>query len=307
MTIADLLGRPSKLLLCFHAVDDSWPDPGLCVPVAGFEAAVSHLEQAGYRGETFSTVVAAPPDERLVAVTFDDAFESVATAAAPILEATWGGRERSSSRPPRSRATGCPGSTPRSEQRHLTATRQLGRGAPLRPRRAGLGGRKPLAHFTRCCRASPTQTPGEELAVSRDVLRLLVGTCDSISQPVGRGGRPSGRGVPPRRIHGRVGPERPVHMERPDARTSRVAVSAVDDSVRFALKVSGAHWHLRATGVWPAVEALRGMSGKRDEAPAPWRQRAVALPQPPQPPLGPQQGHRRAVARPSRIAQVVAR
>ena len=86
MTIADLLGRPSKLLLCFHAVDDSWPDPGLCVPVAGSESAIAHLEQAGYRGETFSTVVAAPPDERLVAVTFDDAFVSVATAAAPILE-----------------------------------------------------------------------------------------------------------------------------------------------------------------------------------------------------------------------------
>ena len=50
-------------------------------------------------------------------------------------------------------------------------------------------------------------------------------------------------------------------------RVPRVAVSGVDDSVRFAIKVAGAHWHLRATGVWPAVEALRGMSGKRDEGP----------------------------------------
>ena len=116
----------------------------------------------------------------------------------------------------------------------------------------------------------------EELAVSRDILRSIVGTCDSISYPWGevdarvveasrRAGYAAGSG-----LSGRFTWNDPM-------RAPRVAVSAVDDSFRFALKVSGAHWHLRATGVWPAVEALRGMSGKRDEAPAPWRQRAVAL------------------------------
>ena len=112
--------------------------------------------------------------------------------------------------------------------------------------------------------------------ISRDILRSIVGTCDSISYPWGevdarvveasrRAGYAAGSG-----LSGRFTWNDPM-------RAPRVAVSAVDDSFRFALKVSGAHWHLRATGVWPAVEALRGMSGKRDEAPAPWRQRAVAL------------------------------
>ena len=61
-------------------------------------------------------------------------------------------------------------------------------------------------------------------------------------------------------------------------RAPRVAVSAVDDSVRFALKVSGAHWHLRgyrrlAGGRGPARHVERSAT----RAPAPWRQRAVAL------------------------------
>ena len=189
------------------------------------------------------------------------------------------------------RATGCTGSTPRSERRHPTATRQLGREHLSCPRRAGLGGRKPLAHASVCCRASPTLSLGEELAVSRDILRSIVGTCDSISYPWGevdarvveasrRAGYAAGSG-----LSGRFTWSDPM-------RAPRVAVSSVDDSVRFALKVSGAHWHLRATGAWPAVEALRGMSGEARRGTRPVAAACRGAPQPLQPPLGPARSRR---------------
>jgi len=274
VTIADLLGRPSKLLLCFHAVDDSWPDPGLSMPASRFESIVSQLEQAGYRAETFGTVVKAPPGERLVAITFDDAFESVATAAAPILEARgWPGTVFV---PTATMAgEGLYWIDPEVKQRHPTATRQLGREhlSALAERGWEVGSH---SHTHSLLSRLSDAELGEELAVSRDIVRSIVGTCDSISYPWGevdarvveasrRAGYAAGSG-----LSGRFTWSDPM-------RAPRVAVSAVDDSVRFALKVSGAHWHLRGTGVWPAVEALRGMSSERDEAPAPWRQRAVAL------------------------------
>ena len=274
MTLAGLLGRPSKLLLCFHAVDDAWPDPGLCVPAARFESAVSHLEQAGYRGETFRTVVAAPPDERLVAITFDDAFASVATVAAPILEARgWPGTVFVPTAA--LNGDGLHWIDPEVKQRHPTATRQLDSEQlqALAERGWEVGSH---SHTHPLLSRLSDAELGEELAVSRDILRSIVGACDSISYPWGevdarvveasrRAGYAAGSG-----LSGRF-----TWSDR--MRAPRVAVSAVDDSVRFALKVSGAHWHVRGTGVWPAVEAIRGMSGKRDEAPAPWRQRAVAL------------------------------
>jgi peptidoglycan/xylan/chitin deacetylase (PgdA/CDA1 family) len=274
VTIADLLGRPSKLLLCFHAVDDGWPDPGLCVPVARFESAIAHFERAGYRGETFSTVVAAPPDERLVAVTFDDAFVSVATAAAPILEAR--GWPATVFVPTATLdGGGLHWIDPEVGRRHPAATRHLG---PEHLRALVEQGWEVGSHshtHPLLSRLSDADLR-EELAVSRDILSSIVGTCDSISYPWGevdarvveasrRAGYAAGSG-----LSGRFTWNDPM-------RAPRVAVSAVDDSFRFALKVSGTHWNLRATGVWPAVEAFRGMSGKRDEAPAPWRQRAVAL------------------------------
>ena len=274
MLIADLLGRPSKLLLCFHAVDDGWPDPGLCLPVARFESVVSQLDDAGYRGETFSTVAVARGGERLVAITFDDAFASVATAAAPILEARgWPG------------TVFVPTATldgdalhwidPEVQQRHPTATRQL---APADVRALAERGWEVGSHshtHPLLSRLSDTELR-DELAVSREILRSLVGACDSISYPWGevddrvveasrRAGYVVGSG-----LSGRFTWSDPL-------RVPRVAVSAIDDSLRFTLKASGLHWRLRSTGVWPAVEALRGLSGERDEQPASWRRRAVAL------------------------------
>jgi peptidoglycan/xylan/chitin deacetylase (PgdA/CDA1 family) len=74
------------LILCYHAISDAWTDP-VAVSETRFAAQLSLLSALGYRGVTFSEAVEADSRGRRVAVTFDDAFESVLERALPILDA----------------------------------------------------------------------------------------------------------------------------------------------------------------------------------------------------------------------------
>jgi peptidoglycan/xylan/chitin deacetylase (PgdA/CDA1 family) len=74
------------LALSYHAVSERWPSP-LAVRPDALERQLGALVRAGYRGATFTEAVTAPPGDRVVAVTFDDAFRSVLTAARPVLDA----------------------------------------------------------------------------------------------------------------------------------------------------------------------------------------------------------------------------
>ena len=73
------------LVLCYHAVSERFPAP-LSVAPAALRAHLELLARRGYRGVTFSELVAGPPGGRRVAVTFDDAYASVLTLARPILD-----------------------------------------------------------------------------------------------------------------------------------------------------------------------------------------------------------------------------
>jgi peptidoglycan/xylan/chitin deacetylase (PgdA/CDA1 family) len=72
------------LVLCYHAISDTWP-ADLAVTQANFRAQIELLVERGYRGCTFHDAVAAPGSGRRVAVTFDDAFQSVLELAFPVL------------------------------------------------------------------------------------------------------------------------------------------------------------------------------------------------------------------------------
>ncbi len=72
------------LVLCYHAVSDTWPSR-LAVTAAQLESQVGRLVDRGYEGVTFSDAVLGDPAGKRVAVTFDDAYESMLTAAAPVL------------------------------------------------------------------------------------------------------------------------------------------------------------------------------------------------------------------------------
>jgi peptidoglycan/xylan/chitin deacetylase (PgdA/CDA1 family) len=77
--------RADLLVLCYHAVSDSWP-ADLAIPADQLSQQLEYLTDRGYRGATFSDAVAAPPYPRTLVVTFDDAYRSTLTAGKPVLD-----------------------------------------------------------------------------------------------------------------------------------------------------------------------------------------------------------------------------
>jgi peptidoglycan/xylan/chitin deacetylase (PgdA/CDA1 family) len=73
------------LVLSYHAVSDDWPSP-LAVRPADLERQVRRLMDRGYRPTTVSEAVHGTGGRRVVAITFDDAYRSVATNARPLLD-----------------------------------------------------------------------------------------------------------------------------------------------------------------------------------------------------------------------------
>jgi peptidoglycan/xylan/chitin deacetylase (PgdA/CDA1 family) len=79
-----MLPRSDTLVLCYHAISDGWKD-SVAVSRSRLAGHMQLLKRRGYRGVTFNEAVLQSSPERRVAITFDDAFVSVAALAAPIL------------------------------------------------------------------------------------------------------------------------------------------------------------------------------------------------------------------------------
>jgi peptidoglycan/xylan/chitin deacetylase (PgdA/CDA1 family) len=73
-----------RLFLCYHAVSESWPSE-LAIRPTRLREQVEALLAEGYEPRTFSDAAAANDGTKLLAVTFDDAFDSVFELALPIL------------------------------------------------------------------------------------------------------------------------------------------------------------------------------------------------------------------------------
>lgn len=78
-------GLVDVLVLCYHAVSDTWPAVTTVTPDA-LAHQVKALLGRGYVPMTFTEALTAPVSSRVLAVTFDDAHRSVLERAAPILE-----------------------------------------------------------------------------------------------------------------------------------------------------------------------------------------------------------------------------
>lgn len=76
---------PDVLVLSYHAVSPEWP-AALAVLPERLTTQLEWLSARGYRGATVTEAVHAPPAQRTVAVTFDDAYRSVLELALPILD-----------------------------------------------------------------------------------------------------------------------------------------------------------------------------------------------------------------------------
>lgn len=77
------MGR--TLALCYHALSDGWT-ADLSARPDRFREQLQTLRRAGYSGVTFTEAVRGAQRGKRVAVTFDDAFASVARLAKPILD-----------------------------------------------------------------------------------------------------------------------------------------------------------------------------------------------------------------------------
>ena len=82
-------GSPSApmrdvLVLCYHAVSDSWPCE-LAVSPELLDEQVAGLKRRGYRATTFTRAVTDPPWRRTMAITFDDAYRSTLEQGLPVL------------------------------------------------------------------------------------------------------------------------------------------------------------------------------------------------------------------------------
>jgi peptidoglycan/xylan/chitin deacetylase (PgdA/CDA1 family) len=73
-----------SLALCYHALSEDWP-AALSTTPARFASQLRLLKRRGYRGVTFSELVAGGEGKR-VAITFDDAYRSVGRLAKPLLD-----------------------------------------------------------------------------------------------------------------------------------------------------------------------------------------------------------------------------
>jgi peptidoglycan/xylan/chitin deacetylase (PgdA/CDA1 family) len=75
---------PELLILCYHAVSESWPS-ALAVRPARLDAQLRFLRRRGYRPATLGEALARRTQSRTVAITFDDAYRSVIERALPVL------------------------------------------------------------------------------------------------------------------------------------------------------------------------------------------------------------------------------
>jgi peptidoglycan/xylan/chitin deacetylase (PgdA/CDA1 family) len=76
--------RDDTLILCYHAVSESWPSE-LAVEPEALRRQLRSLLDDGYQPLTFTDAVLANPGGRVFAATFDDAYKSVFDLARPIL------------------------------------------------------------------------------------------------------------------------------------------------------------------------------------------------------------------------------
>lgn len=72
------------LILCYHAVSESWPVVGSVTPTA-LDKQLRYLLRRGYRPRTLAEALLEPVRDRTLVVTFDDAFRSVLDRGLPVL------------------------------------------------------------------------------------------------------------------------------------------------------------------------------------------------------------------------------
>jgi peptidoglycan/xylan/chitin deacetylase (PgdA/CDA1 family) len=247
------------LVLCYHAISDSWPADLSTTPEL-FESQLELLLEGGYRPATFEQAVAGAADAgaSTFAVTFDDAYRSVLERAHPIMErlgvpgtvfvpTDFAGKPGPMAWPGVDRWLG----GPHEPELHCLGWDEL--------RGLADAGWEVGSHT--CSHPHLTRIEDEllrrELADSRAACEQGTGRpCSSIAYPYGdvnarvieatrAAGYDLGASLP-----ARLGTTSPLDWPR-------VGVYHADDMRRFKLKVSPALRRVRSSAAWGALAAIR--------------------------------------------------
>lgn len=247
-----LRATPPLLVIAYHSVRPNWSHP-LSVTPERFRAQLSALAARGCHGVTLSEAVRAGAG---LAVTFDDAFASVARWAAPVLdELGWP-------------ATVFVPTTAVTRGERLAWLAESDPGDEFAPltwqelERLHAAGWEIGSHSCTHRRLSLLDDDElrRELVESRETILERVGSCTSVSYPWGevdarvveaaqRAGYSIGTGLVGRFKVGN-------HLRVP-----RSPISANDGAIRFWFKTSCSGFRIRASRVWPAFEQIRSAAG----------------------------------------------
>lgn len=245
---------PNELAITYHAVRDDWDSP-LSVRVADFRDQLRLLFEAGYRAVTMSELRTRRWTEPVIAITFDDGFASVRSAALPILdELGWVASVFVTT-----------DAVDRGEAMKWLAV--PGRAVPegaLLPLTWGdieeLSGRgwEIGSHTKTHSRLSTLTTPErkDELEGSRRRIIDVVGSCASISYPWGETSAPLAAAARQAGYTAGSGLEGRFVVDD-TMRIPRVAISRFDSEARFRLKCSTPFGKVRSTRMWDALEVWR--------------------------------------------------
>jgi peptidoglycan/xylan/chitin deacetylase (PgdA/CDA1 family) len=247
--VTEVVGRIPAV--AYHSVTTDWTHP-LAVTPERFRHQLTILQSRGFRGVTLAASVSTSSSEKVIAITFDDAFRTVYRHAAPIL-ADFGWQ-----------ATVFP-VTDAVEQR--LPMRWLVPSAPdsaLEPLTWGELGELAAAGWEigshscthRLLSSLFDEEMCEELRRSREAIVDRFGRCDSVSYPLGEvdrrvqdatraTGYAFGSGLAGRFIQG-----------NPFA-VPRLAISGDDGWIRYRLKMSRAFWRARGSVLWDRLQTVR--------------------------------------------------
>jgi peptidoglycan/xylan/chitin deacetylase (PgdA/CDA1 family) len=255
---AGLCNVTDVIVLCYHALSPTW-DAALSTTPQLFERQLSTLVRRGYRGATFTEAVMAPPAERVLCVTFDDAYRSVDRLARPILDrlqlpATvfaptdqigaegplrWSGIDRWIGGPHESELTPMSWQELRALVDHGW---EIGSHTGSHPHLTQIDDASLESELTR----SKAACEGELNAPCMSLAYPYGDVDDRVVAAAARSGYTAAAALPGR-----------LHAEE-TLRWPRIGVYRADDERRFRMKVSRPLRAVRRTGAWEALQALRG-------------------------------------------------
>lgn len=242
------------LALAYHSVTPTWGNP-LAVDPRTFELQMNKLAERGYVGVTFTKAALEPAGHRVVAITFDDAFASVAEWAVPILRkqgwpaTVFAATEAVTTGGPMSWLVERDGATPDSELLPMT-WEQL---ADISTLGWEIGSHSRTHRLL--SRLSDDDLHAEVAGSREDVLEHL-GACTSFSYPWGVFSPSAIEAVQAAGYVAASGLAGRFLRRNPMA-VPRFAIASPDGDLRFRLKTSSSFGLVRSTPLWDVLNRVR--------------------------------------------------